>query len=179
MPTYTKRFRIHILTLLRRGATPIELARKHGVSTTSIRRWRVESEIAAAERSIIMRSVKSHGTKLERKFAEMLAEHGLLLFEEQAHDLPGTPDFVFRKERFAIFIDSCFWHGCKHHHRKPKSNAAYWDPKIEGNRKRDRSRMRSLKNMGWHVERIWEHEVNEHVAIQKRLKKIADRLSQS
>jgi len=27
--------------------------------------------------------------------------------------LPGTPDFVFAKHRLAVFIDGCYWHGCK------------------------------------------------------------------
>jgi DNA mismatch endonuclease (patch repair protein) len=24
----------------------------------------------------------------------------------------GKPDFVFQKERMAVFVDGCFWHSC-------------------------------------------------------------------
>src|SRR5208283_873334 len=29
--------------------------------------------------------------------------------------LAVRPDFVFRKQRMAIFVDGCFWHGCPKH----------------------------------------------------------------
>lgn len=75
-------------------------------------------------------------------------------------ELPGRPDIVFEKRKTAIFIDGCFWHGCKRCYRRPKSNQRYWDAKIANNRRRDRRQGKQLKAMGWACVRFWEHEVN-------------------
>src|SRR5271157_1020086 len=53
--------------------------------------------------------------------------------------LPGAPDYYSKKNRVAVFVHGCFWHGCPAHYREPKSNVAYWREKIERNRARDRS----------------------------------------
>ena len=67
-------------------------------------------------------------------------------------------DIVFTRARIAVFIDGCFWHGCPQHYIPPKSNADYWLPKIEGNRKRDADPSAHLKAVRWRVLRFWEHE---------------------
>jgi DNA mismatch endonuclease (patch repair protein) len=71
--------------------------------------------------------------------------------------LPGSPDFVFREQRIAVFVDGCFWHGCPKHFRVPKSNVRFWKSKIEGNRSRDFRVRSDLRRLGWRVVRIWEH----------------------
>lgn len=70
--------------------------------------------------------------------------------------LPGKPDFIFRKEKVAVFVDGCFWHGCPRCFREPSSRPEYWGPKIAGNRKRDRRVTRQLRAKGWSVIRVWE-----------------------
>ena len=67
------------------------------------------------------------------------------------------PDFIFRKERLAVFVDGCFWHGCPRHGTQPKGNAAFWKRKFAGNLARDRRVDRALRRAGWRVLRIWEH----------------------
>lgn len=67
------------------------------------------------------------------------------------------PDFVFRAQGLAVFVDGCFWHGCPLHATQPKNNAAFWRGKIVANRTRDRLVTRSLGKLGWRVLRIWEH----------------------
>ena len=45
----------------------------------------------------------------------------------------GKPDFVFHRERVAVFVDGCFWHrhtGCKFSYT-PKSRIEFWLPKFE------------------------------------------------
>jgi DNA mismatch endonuclease, patch repair protein len=69
------------------------------------------------------------------------------------------PDFVFPKLRVALFVDGCFWHGCPKHATWPKTRAAFWRSKIEGNRARDRRVNSALRKRGWTVLRIWEHEL--------------------
>lgn len=114
-------------------------------------------KISPEKRSKVMSSVKSKGTKLENFFAEKLKEIGLDYFERNVKALVGRPDFVYGDVQIAIFIDSCFWHGCKHHLRMPASNRDYWVTKITRNRKKDRQVTKQLKEDGWLVLRIWEH----------------------
>ena len=72
--------------------------------------------------------------------------------------LRTRPDIVFTRERVAIFVDGCFWHQCPRHGAVPQANRAYWLPKLEANTARDRRTSESLKQLGWRVVRIWEHE---------------------
>jgi DNA mismatch endonuclease (patch repair protein) len=73
-------------------------------------------------------------------------------------NLPGSPDLVFPTRKKVIFVHGCFWHS----HRKcrlgklPKSNLRFWKPKLEGNRKRDRTNLRKLRRMGWQVLVVWQ-----------------------
>jgi DNA mismatch endonuclease, patch repair protein len=71
----------------------------------------------------------------------------------------GKPDFVFANSKLAVFVDGCFWHGCRKHLRMPTGNRVYWLRKIERNQKRDRATVRALQDSGWCVLRIWEHEL--------------------
>jgi DNA mismatch endonuclease (patch repair protein) len=71
--------------------------------------------------------------------------------------LPGRPDFVFRRERLAVFVDGCFWHGCRWHCRMPQHNRPYWQTKIRRNAARDRHTARLLHAAGWRVLRVWGH----------------------
>lgn len=79
-------------------------------------------------------------------------------------DLSPTPalrsraDVLFVRERLAVFVDGCFWHGCPEHGTFPKNNATWWRAKIEANRARDARIEAELRAAGWLVVRIWEHE---------------------
>ena len=66
------------------------------------------------------------------------------------------PDFVFPRERVAVFVDGCFWHGCPRCYTRPKSNRKFWDAKVARNQARDRRVTRQLRADGWSVCRIWE-----------------------
>ncbi len=72
-------------------------------------------------------------------------------------NLPGKPDFVFRKQRLAVFVDGCFWHNCPEHGHIPKSNRKYWRKKLERNQERDKATNRESRRNGWRVLRLWEH----------------------
>jgi DNA mismatch endonuclease (patch repair protein) len=56
-------------------------------------------------------------------------------------------------------VDGCYWHGCRKCGLNSKSNTEYWEAKIAGNTKRDRANARKLKEDGWSVVRIWEHDL--------------------
>ncbi len=69
-----------------------------------------------------------------------------------------TIDITFPRPRVAVFVDGCFWHGCPIHGTSPKNNAAWWRAKIDANIARDRDTDSRLREAGWIVIRIWEHE---------------------
>jgi DNA mismatch endonuclease (patch repair protein) len=68
-------------------------------------------------------------------------------------------DIVFRRQRVAVFVDGCFWHGCPEHGTRPRTNASYWSAKIARNVERDRLNDAELSGAGWTVVRVWEHEL--------------------
>ncbi|GEN80516.1 DNA mismatch endonuclease Vsr [Actinotalea fermentans] len=76
--------------------------------------------------------------------------------------IPGLPrrraDLVFTRWRLAVFVDGCFWHGCPEHGVMPRSNSEWWGWKLEMNRERDRDTDQRLRELGWTVLRVWEHE---------------------
>jgi DNA mismatch endonuclease (patch repair protein) len=82
--------------------------------------------------------------------------------------LPGLPrrraDITFPAQRVAVFVDGCFWHGCPEHRTEPKANAAWWAVKLHRNIERDRETDFKLRELGWTVIRIWEHEDPERAA---------------
>lgn len=75
--------------------------------------------------------------------------------------LPGKPDFVFVRERVAVFVDGCFWHSCPQHGTLPRSNRWFWRRKLNVNVSRDRRVDDQLAAIGWHVIRVWEHSVED------------------
>lgn len=87
----------------------------------------------------------------------------------------GAPDFVFREQRVAVFVDGCFWHFCPKHGRLPKGNSHYWVPKLTRNRLRDRRVSRKLRAGGWKVVRIWHHELANERRVVARLKRALGR----
>src|SRR6185312_12758410 len=74
-------------------------------------------------------------------------------------DLPGRPDFYFSRERIAVFVDGCFWHGCPRCGHIPKTNSAFWRAKIERNQQRAAKWDRALKRDSVLVLHIWECEI--------------------
>ncbi|MBA4147067.1 MAG: very short patch repair endonuclease [Verrucomicrobia bacterium] len=71
------------------------------------------------------------------------------------------PDFVWKRERLALFLDGCFWHGCRRHGHIPLTRSAFWSAKLERNMERDRAVSRALRKAGWTVVRIWEHDLKD------------------
>lgn len=51
----------------------------------------------------------------------------------------------------------------------PKSNVAYWRPKIERTRARDAAARTALEMLGWRVAVLWECELTSDQQIQSRI----------
>ena len=73
----------------------------------------------------------------------------------------GKADLVVPGERFALFVDGCFWHGCPEHYVHPRTNWNFWDKKLRENVDRDRRQAAALTAEGWRFLRVWEHEIIE------------------
>ena len=112
-----------------------------------------------ARRSEVMSRIRSRGNKAtELALMRVFRAHGITGWRRR-QGVFGKPDFVFPKLRLAVFVDGCFWHGCPRHGTKPRHNAAFWGKKFARNKARDRLVTRTLRQSGWRVLRIWEHEL--------------------
>jgi DNA mismatch endonuclease (patch repair protein) len=113
-----------------------------------------------------MQSQASWNTKPELVLRRELHRLGLRYYIHR-RPVPGLrrqADVVFPRVKVAVFVDSCFWHGCPEHASWPKSNAQWWRDKIEMTRARDRDTDQRLREAGWLPVRIWEHECLEDAA---------------
>ena len=66
---------------------------------------------------------------------------------------------TFQKEKAAVFVDGCFWHGHDCRNTRPVNNQDYWQKKRKQNIKHDQEVTALFKSRGWTVLRIWECEL--------------------
>jgi DNA mismatch endonuclease (patch repair protein) len=122
-------------------------------------------------RSKIMTSIRSRGNaSTELRFIEILRSARVRGWRRH-QELPGRPDFAFRAQRTAVFIDGCFWHCCPRCSKPPKKNRSYWAPKLQRNCERDKEVSTQLRKAGWTVLRIWEHQLDKPIMILRRLER--------
>jgi len=112
--------------------------------------------VSKKKRSKIMSAVRSKDTKIEIAFRKTLWKQGFR-YSKNSAKYYGKPDLVLKKFKTVIFIDSCFWHGCKKHCRIPATNKKYWADKIERNKRRDKEINKFYTTIDWQIIRIWEH----------------------
>jgi len=110
------------------------------------------------KRSEIMSKVRNKDSEIEVAFRKKLWNTGIR-YRKNVIKYFGKPDLVLKKYKIAIFIDSCFWHGCKKHGSMPQVRRKFWKKKIERNKQRDKEVSRYYKKIGWNIIRIWEHEI--------------------
>jgi DNA mismatch endonuclease (patch repair protein) len=112
-----------------------------------------------------MQSNRGKDTKLELRVRRAL--HALGLRYRLQRKVPGsnrrTIDVAFPRQRVAVFIDGCFWHGCPTHHTVARTNGDYWAAKVARNRQRDQDTDRLLAEAGWTSARFWEHQSTEEI----------------
>ncbi len=128
------------------------------------------------KRSAVMARICGSGNKAtEGRMVALLRAHGLTGWRRK-QKVFGKPDFVFRRERVALFVDGCFWHGCPKpkHAPLPKNRAEWWAAKLGRNRERDRLVTRTLRAEGWRVVRVWECDL-----AQKNWPRVAQRLGRA
>ena len=129
-----------------------------------------------AKRSAVMSLIRGSGNKdTELRMITLFRAHGITGWRRNAR-VVGKPDFVFRRERVAVFVDGCFWHrhpGCKYAYT-PKSRLEFWLPKFERNVARDREVTRALRKTGWRVVRVWECDLS-----RKHWRRVARRIARA
>ena len=115
------------------------------------------------KRSEIMSMVRNKDSKIEIKFRKALWK-ARLRYRKNSTKYFGKPDLIFKKRKIVIFIDSCFWHGCKKHGSMPKVRIKFWKAKLKRNKQRDKEVNRYYKKLDWKLFRIWEHDLKKNPA---------------
>lgn len=116
-------------------------------------------KITTEQRSVVMSRIKSK-SHLEDTVAHELFKRGLR-YRRNNRKLVGTPDISIQKYKVVIFIDSCFWHSCPLHGNRPKSNVEFWNKKLDRNIEKATEVNAYYKEHGWHMMRVWEHDLKE------------------
>lgn len=140
-----------------------------------------------AKRSEVMSKIRGCGNKsTELVLVEAFREahvtgwrrHVELRFRAPARNGGSTrteivkirPDFLFRAARLAVFVDGCFWHCCPLHSKVPNYNHEFWASKLLTNVERDKRATRILRESGWRVFRVWEHELRDIGSVVRRFR---------
>ncbi|MCS6956550.1 MAG: very short patch repair endonuclease [Patescibacteria group bacterium] len=119
--------------------------------------------LTKTQRSFNMSKIRSLNTKIEKAFRSLLYKNGYFKYTINNKKITGNPDIFFPKKKLAIFIDGCFWHGCKKCFKKPKSNLEYWHKKISRNLLRDKEINKKLKKEKIKFLRFWGHEIKNNL----------------
>jgi DNA mismatch endonuclease (patch repair protein) len=117
-----------------------------------------------------MKRIRRIRTSPEERVSELLRVLGIK-YRRAPRNLPGTPDFANKKEKWAIFVNGCFWH---HHTRcrratVPTRNRSFWTAKFDDNRRRDRAKIVALRALGFSVVVIWECETDQIPTMRRKL----------
>ena len=151
-------------------ATPGVLA---GCGQFNMRARLISGPVTNELRSRIMRSNKSRGNLSTELALIGLMRSAQISGWRRGVLLPGRPDFVFKRERIAVFVDGCYWHGCKCR-RLPSDNRNYWEEKFQANQARDKKVTQELRAQEWTVVRFWEHQLKK--SPQRVIKRIEELL---
>ncbi len=127
--------------------------------------------VSKKKRSEIMGTVRNKDTKMEIAFRKAIWRKGFR-YSKNSSKYFGKPDIVLKKYKTVIFLDSCFWHGCKKHCQIPIARKKYWTEKIERNKQRDKEVNSYYKKVGWKIIRVWEHDIKRN--LEKIIKSISD-----
>lgn len=123
------------------------------------------------KRSDVMSRIKGKGNKdTELAMIMVMKVHHIAGWRRNQRVL-GKPDFVFWRQKIALFVDGCFWHSCPLHANMPKNNRAFWKKKLKGSADRDVFVNRELRKLGWKVIRIWEHELKDPAKVARKIQK--------
>lgn len=133
--------------------------------------------VSKEKRSFIMSKVPRKQSKQELLVTKFLYSNGFR-YRKNYKSLPGSPDIAITKQKTALFVHGCFWHGhlnCKFA-QKPTSNLNFWEKKIEGNIKRDVEKSKCLKELGWKVIILWQCQLKNKTLRKMTLAELLEKL---
>ncbi|GEM_PF-489332 len=122
------------------------------------RRQPVTRSRSPLSRSEQMSRIRGKDTSPERRLRSALWSAGLR-YRVLYRTASGVADVAFPRQKVAVFVDGCFWHGCPDHYVLPRSRQAFWVGKLRTNVERDIAQTRTLERQGWRVIRLWEHQI--------------------
>ncbi len=127
--------------------------------------------ISAETRSRLMSRVKNRNTAPELTVRRALHRMGYR-FRLHRKNLPGHPDITLPRHKKVIFVHGCFWHGhdCPRG-KRPTTNQAFWDAKIDRNIKRDAKARAGIIEARWDVLVIWDCQVKKQELLNTILSK--------
>jgi len=126
--------------------------------------------LSSEQRSLQMSKVRCRDTGPELEVRRLMHSMGYR-YRLHVKNLPGKPDIVFPGRGRIVFVNGCFWHlhgACKNM-RWPKSRLEVWKPKLESNRKRDKTNQVLLLKLGWKVLVIWECELKNKPTLTEKI----------
>lgn len=134
--------------------------------------------VSSEVRSRMMKAVRQIDTEPEYAVRRHVRALGLG-YRTRNRDLPGSPDLANRTNRWAVFVNGCFWHGHKNcprlksgrTSRIPKTNDNFWREKLRANRSRDARKILALRKMGYVVVLVWECRLERVAGLLERLKR--------
>ncbi len=130
--------------------------------------------LSKKQRSYCMSQIRGKNTQPEIILRKAISSAGIRGYR-LSYKLTGKPDIVFPKKKIVVFIDGCFWHKCPTCFISPATNKTFWKNKIDTNVRRDGIVNAELKEKGWEIIRIWEHELRKEKIIKRKiLDKIKD-----
>jgi DNA mismatch endonuclease (patch repair protein) len=122
-----------------------------------------------------MKRIRQSQTAPEQLVQSVLRDLGIT-FRVGARNLPGRPDIVNLKQRWAIFVHGCFWHGHAGCNlvtvETTNANAELWKDRLAANTTRDARKARALRKLGFSVITVWECETRNRESLTKRLKRV-------
>ena len=133
-----------------------------GPTVWRVRRVKLAEARLSLSRSQQMSRVRGADTSPERRLRSALWRLGLR-YRLQRRVARVRVDILFVRSKVAVFVDGCFWHGCPQHYSRPRSGTEFWSAKLVANVERDRRQTAALKQAGWKVLRVWEHEILSNV----------------
>jgi DNA mismatch endonuclease (patch repair protein) len=111
----------------------------------------------------VMRANRPSSTSAEIRFGDALKSVGISGYSRNLSTPAGRIDICFRRELVAVLVHGCFWHRCRVCQLPiPKSHREFWLAKFRRNRARDRRQKLTLEGLGWRVEEVWEHEIEQN-----------------
>ena len=107
-----------------------------------------------------MSAIRSKNTSIEVTVFRFLRKNRQY-FKTHYDKVTGKPDIALPRSKKAVFIDGDFWHG-RDYSRRKDTLPDYWKLKIKNNINRDKISRKKLKDEGWAILRVWEHDLEKN-----------------